>query len=960
MDGRHAHRRMAAARIRGIIGSRRSLPAAWRSFILVPLAALLAVAASALPAHAGGPVPPDWQQYTVPFLRSFGPDGTGPQAIPPANGNDAAATISLRARSILQQFACGHENEFLGLAMSIGNPATYDGLMNMAVAKLAWLKAGFGDCTGTFNVVHSKGDLSDFLGGLQTNDNPPKPITNLLDFAGLHRNTFLGGCVAEDTISPASSFAGIPSSTTQPFFRIQATVPARCLNTQINWVLSRIQKGNAQPGSNGLPCNISYLVSLSGGPKVFPTTNGDWDMRMKALVRILYLDTLGRGDPPVPPQLQQSVHDHILDDLLVVDGGPGRDSYSWMDCGDNENNTGTPQEREDDNSPSDGFIDSVGDASTWFLKRLLLFAELVTLEGGTGGVGPAVTAILAGLDVVDGGAIIPLGVAAALLGQIPETENHRLMIESTRFLKNELLIAALHGDAPNLRSGQAAVKAWLLDRFHTIATTEFIEYNARPYASFSIEALRNLADFAADPDVSTGAEMLLEYSAAKFAVGSSQGRRLPPFRRHFGVLDCLDGNPCPDETDPNQPPNKTAIEIFRGFQSGTGFGDAEVAYGLLFNGQTQLLPFQNVPEETAGQLVPAATTQVLPTLVPPRGLIADLAIRRNTPYFQQVRHAAYEAYSSSPAALITAGGIQTDHAYKFGPNPPAILVNKAIDLFGFDMQDRGNALPTTVMFTDAAVDPTNQGGGSRMALDHFIQFRGTRQDGEGILDKDEEGLDDNLCVWQNFACGTHIRIPREFLSCLIRPPQAAPPHWFFFDSAAARCGYSAGPAFYLAIYLICENDVCDPLPDNNAGFLEVVDNPTRSFADFQKQVMDGNPPGIVNLGQGCLNGGDCQGHYTTTTDHQLFIALRGHQDDPNKTGILSVDGIAQADLFQLGLAEGFTTFDGGVTFGPPPISSKGDGVITITNPNTRDTVVLNFSDQNHPCRATNGGPCVQP
>ena len=59
--------------------------------------------------------------------------------------------------------------------------------------------------------------------------------------------------------------------------------------------------------------------------------------------------------------------------------------------------------------------------------------------------------------------------------------------------------------------------------------------------------------------------------------------------------------------------------------------------------------------------------------------------------------------------------------------------------------------------------------------------------------------------------------------------------------------------------------------------------------------------------------------------------------------------MAQKDLFQIDLAEGFTTFGGGVTFGAPPISSKGDGVITITNPVTNEVLTLDFS-VNHPCR----------
>jgi hypothetical protein len=171
----------------------------------------------------------------------------------------------------------------------------------------------------------------------------------------------------------------------------------------------------------------------------------------------------------------------------------------------------------------------------------------------------------------------------------------------------------------------------------------------------------------------------------------------------------------------------------------------------LFNGQTQQLPFGNISKEAAGDAVAAATTTFVPD-----SLIADLAIRKESSYFQQFHHAGYEAYSSSRSVLITAGGIQTDHAYQAGPFPTNILINGVRDIWGLETQDRGAALPTTVMFTGAPIDDNNQGQASQIALDHFISFRGTRQDQDG-----DEGFNDNLCVWQNFACGTHFIFPRN-------------------------------------------------------------------------------------------------------------------------------------------------------------------------------------------------------
>jgi hypothetical protein len=85
-----------------------------------------------------------------------------------------------------------------------------------------------------------------------------------------------------------------------------------------------------------------------------------------------------------------------------------------------------------------------------------------------------------------------------------------------------------------------------------------------------------------------------------------------------------------------------------------------------------------------------------------------------------------------------------------------------------------------------------------------------------------------------------------------------------------------------------------------------------------------------------------------TVSRDLEIALRGHQDDPNKTGINSIDGVAVKGPAEWSLAEGDI------------INSQGDGVISIRNPRMGAEVILDFSDVNHPCRRSGPAqPCVQ-
>lgn len=77
------------------------------------------------------------------------------------------------------------------------------------------------------------------------------------------------------------------------------------------------------------------------------------------------------------------------------------------------------------------------------------------------------------------------------------------------------------------------------------------------------------------------------------------------------------------------------------------------------------------------------------------------------------------------------------------------------------------------------------------------------------------------------------------------------------------------------------------------------------------------------------------------------LNLRGHQDDANSTGIISVDGTPTPLISSWPLADGI-------------IHSTGDGTILIRNPRMNQQIVLDFSDPTHPChRPSSTGPCTQ-
>lgn len=112
---------------------------------------------------------------------------------------------------------------------------------------------------------------------------------------------------------------------------------------------------------------------------------------------------------------------------------------------------------------------------------------------------------------------------------VPETENHLLMIESCRYLNNQLL----HDRNPyaaydNVENG---LRDWLLGYLQRVAKHDFLEFNSRPYARLALHSLFNLYEFARDAQLRTAAQVLLDYTMVKYAVSSNRVRRVSPFRR---------------------------------------------------------------------------------------------------------------------------------------------------------------------------------------------------------------------------------------------------------------------------------------------------------------------------------------------------------------------------------------------------------------------------------------------
>jgi hypothetical protein len=181
-----------------------------------------------------------------------------------------------------------------------------------------------------------------------------------------------------------------------------------------------------------------------------------------------------------------------------------------------------------------------GSGSEWFLHKgdydfteatlteiLYLFGDQPEL------LYPATTRhLLDTLLVEEGGA--PHPAVPRTFGLILDTENHHLMREGSRYLKNQWI--AKRGDPgakgnPIYDNRANGLEEWLIAYLDEMKEQGIYEFNSNPYLGYTAQALLNLEAFADSPEVATRARYLLDTMNLQYALGSLCFRRCVPFRR---------------------------------------------------------------------------------------------------------------------------------------------------------------------------------------------------------------------------------------------------------------------------------------------------------------------------------------------------------------------------------------------------------------------------------------------
>jgi hypothetical protein len=802
-----------------------------------------------------------------------------------ANG---AARIEVRIEALMPFVACGKEPEFFGyLSLQLADE-TYqpgEGLAESVVAKAEWLRRVRARAAGHAATVPATcvAKYSFYFEPNKQREARTRGIRLLTD-GGNPYARFGSEC---DHATTTVSIDG-------NFVTAQSAVPEACVRKQVNMAIDE-WRNNEQLGTDKLPCQFGL-----GG-----TTKGDYDVVVRDLMRVFFIDRDAGG-----AILNVSARDRLRDQLLSVSGAPlATESYSLFECGNTEKSQGTPEDiaaEQGDHPMHEDVFNDLWPGLEWLLWRILLVLLSAFVIGPLamalvtfGGKAILLSAVLAGAAA---GAVTIVN-----FGRIPETENHLLMIESSRYLKNQILIEYYndHGmatDAAAFEEHQAKLRSWLLERMQGVMEQEFEEYNSRPYQRYSLVALMNVYDYAKDPAMSLreAAQMVLDRQLAKFAVSSSEGRRFAPFRRQ---MDRVTNKFDKLEDAANPPYDKHGVHVADLTDS-----DFPASLAQVYFGHTEHLVEHRVHIESTGSLIHSAASSYRPP-----AMLIDLAVNSGGGlepdgsdgiWQHTFRHAGYERYVRGRHFLMTAGGVQTGFANQFE------VVGIPFPYAGMD-EDRGAAFPTTLMI-DGAQQQSDGTTAPRDQLQSMLRVQGERINHGAFYTYDK-----NLCLWKGFACGKDIHMPASMWACAVSGPQRNGAKWWFFDSGACT-GYSVTHrVFVVVVASIAAPTQFAPgagvaLGD---GFFEVADaaDVGNDFEGFQAKLLAENQ-----------NIGYARGVYHSARNEAIGW-------DFAFDGIRTVDGVAMPapSDWQEGV-------DGNVMSEPKP------GRVEIVNRRMNKRLVLDF------------------
>ncbi|MFE7182230.1 LGFP repeat-containing protein, partial [Streptomyces erythrochromogenes] len=502
----------------------------------------------------------------------------------------------------------------------------------------------------------------------------------------------------------------------------------------------------------------------------------------------------------------------------------------------------------------------------------------------------------------------------------PETENHILMIESTRYLVNQLLHDRI--DDQRFDNSANGLASWLLGHLQQFAKHDFLEFNSRIYQRLSLHALLNLHEFARDERIRKAAQIILDYSMVKFAISSCRLRRVCPFRRKPENV-----NSTGDHNDLFLDPHADPLTAF--FDCYTGPTDRD-------GNPTPWYPDVHTFNAVIGGLgsyrpPPAAYILAMKKLEEPEQHVFHHGQRPQLHEADVDAEGGLEIYSRSSSYLLTAGGMQLNSGYG--------------GIFDYFADCRECSIPqsTTLMFS-RAFDVKD-----RPELD--LKFADLIRFDRWPL----EAAPNNTAVHRGFACGANFEVPSKWLTLTGTTWEDG---WLFLNLNKQLPDY--GPlGLYVAAYRTgLESVQADHLqviygqaPPKNLGLLYAVESSTKdpdtgapvTFAKFKNKVRESNDfPDPLRWAD----------MYTfhTVDGHSYDFWLRpdSHKYSPR---IFKEDGTVI-------YPNGFSGLP--LVSGPYMTSIGHDGSIAFRYPGCDHAVIMDYSSSQFPGHSDNFASCPSP
>ncbi len=293
--------------------------------------------------------------------------------------------------------------------------------------------------------------------------------------------------------------------------------------------------------------------------------------------------------------------------------------------------------------------------STWFghpsgdydFTEIDLVALLYLFFDQPGKLHPETEKYLVDILLIENGAT-PRPMVPHSLGLVVDTENHTLMTEGTRYLKNQWYYQRGTPDQrgnPKFDNDRNGLGLWLLGYLRVIQNAGFQEFNSIPYLSYGMRALLNLEAFPANREIRSTARYIIDIANWQYALGSLDMRRCAPFRRQSyraGITDLQDDEHTPfmqvwacNPSDPSPTP-----------------------------------PFR-LREETLAEAMPYRLPEA----------VRQWALAKPETYFVRFGHgqnASPELYSGGPNYLISAGGVNRGLRSEIAARPIALMLRDGV------------------------------------------------------------------------------------------------------------------------------------------------------------------------------------------------------------------------------------------------------------------------------------------